>query len=590
MLLTLASLLVLSPVPQGPSTAPVVINEFSYDDASTDTHEFVEIYNRSGAVVDISGWTLTGEEGSSGSPANGSFTFPGAPGSATTVIAPGQYIVVGQASVPLVNFVITGTSGLLLENTDSDGVTLRDHLGNVIDAVVWNYARWTNPAPAWLEGTGLWGGFIWQETAATDGQLTPQRWMDGYDSNNNGADFILMRPTPGAMNGTSNTLPLSFVANFDGTVGTVEPGISYSFVGPTIFDPSAVTIATSTVRSYPPSPQGGNLGRVQDPTGGGNALFPNVIVGQDFMAEVYVYVTAGNPIFASPGQGEAWAFGVRGTTGSYGTPMDIPGTYYAQASLCTGATNLASGHTGLAWMAFTSTGQTDIYLVDMNDGGPGWTVLGGPIVATPGVNDGWQRLRLRVSGSTFVANYGGTFGRDDGTRYTGTVTPNWGTVYFAYRECVSVNANLNGLYLDRLEIWGAVNSNVTFLGTGSPTFVGTPVIGTSGAPQVGSASFQINASTVIPFGVSLLALDAGPALPGIPVPGTQPGLLLYANPTVINTVLNDGLGNASFTLPIAPSNALAGALLAAQYFDLDVTLPYALPFGSSGGAQILVGN
>jgi hypothetical protein len=63
MLLTLALLAFL---PQGPSTAPVVINEFSYDDDGVDDYEYIELWNRTGAPVDISGWTLQGEEGDVG--------------------------------------------------------------------------------------------------------------------------------------------------------------------------------------------------------------------------------------------------------------------------------------------------------------------------------------------------------------------------------------------------------------------------------------------------------------------------------------------------------------------------------------------
>jgi hypothetical protein len=44
--------------PQG----PVVVNEFSYDDSGTDNRGFVELYNRSGGPVDISGWLLDSED------------------------------------------------------------------------------------------------------------------------------------------------------------------------------------------------------------------------------------------------------------------------------------------------------------------------------------------------------------------------------------------------------------------------------------------------------------------------------------------------------------------------------------------------
>ena len=41
--------------------APVVINEFNYDDSGGDNYEFVELY--ANVTTDISGWTLNGEDG-----------------------------------------------------------------------------------------------------------------------------------------------------------------------------------------------------------------------------------------------------------------------------------------------------------------------------------------------------------------------------------------------------------------------------------------------------------------------------------------------------------------------------------------------
>lgn len=41
-----------------PEASGVVINEVDYDDAGTDDHEFVELYNPTAAPVDITGWTL----------------------------------------------------------------------------------------------------------------------------------------------------------------------------------------------------------------------------------------------------------------------------------------------------------------------------------------------------------------------------------------------------------------------------------------------------------------------------------------------------------------------------------------------------
>ena len=82
----LALLLASAFAPQGPgpSTAPVVINEFCYDDSSTDDKEFLELYNRTNAPIDISGWSIVGSDPSG---ANG----PGVVIPASTILAPGGY-------------------------------------------------------------------------------------------------------------------------------------------------------------------------------------------------------------------------------------------------------------------------------------------------------------------------------------------------------------------------------------------------------------------------------------------------------------------------------------------------------------------
>ena len=104
MLLTLTALAAFAP--QGPgggsSTAPVVINELCYDDTGTDDKEFVELYNRSGSPVDISGWTLVGSDPVG---PNTTYAIP-----AGTILAPGGYWVVGISTVPNVNQVVPVTS------------------------------------------------------------------------------------------------------------------------------------------------------------------------------------------------------------------------------------------------------------------------------------------------------------------------------------------------------------------------------------------------------------------------------------------------------------------------------------------------
>jgi hypothetical protein len=80
----------------------IVINEFAYDDTGTDDVEFVELYNADTVPVDISGWVLeSGDQSSADN--NPDYTIPGAPGSGTVVLQPGQFYVIGSGLVPNVN-------------------------------------------------------------------------------------------------------------------------------------------------------------------------------------------------------------------------------------------------------------------------------------------------------------------------------------------------------------------------------------------------------------------------------------------------------------------------------------------------------
>ncbi|MGH7149933.1 MAG: lamin tail domain-containing protein, partial [Planctomycetota bacterium] len=181
---------------QGPSTAPVVVNEFAYDDQGTDTVEFVELYNRSGAPVDISGWTVdcgdtTVCAGVCATPGclaannNPDTVIP-----AATILPAGGYWLIGPATLPGVNQV-----GSFLEN-DREWIVLRDAASAIVDAVAYetNIADACFP-PTNQEGPGIHGNNVMIEgSAAPYGaqNLSVSRVLNGYDSDNNGTDFALL--------------------------------------------------------------------------------------------------------------------------------------------------------------------------------------------------------------------------------------------------------------------------------------------------------------------------------------------------------------------------------------------------------------
>jgi hypothetical protein len=582
MLLTLATLSVLCPQGPGTSTAPVVINEFLYDDTGTDDKEFVELWNRTNAPVDISGWVIFADDPTTTNPA---YTIPGAPLSGTTILNPGAYYVVGATGVPNLNFSVGTTN--LWEN-DNESLELRDGGGNVVDSVAYEIARGTwglHPR----EGAGLSGEIVSVDVAPN----TWQRNQNGYDTDDNGCDFCIMAWTPGAANGSANTLALAYANNFDGAPGTsLLSEFNYAFVPALVADPVAGFVNSGTnVITLPPSPQGGNIATFHDTTGGGNAHYMKVQASTQFLLETYVYVRGGNAAFAAPGatgEGEAWSIGVTGTTNGAAHPPNVNG--YHAAIQCTG---MFPGATGVGWFAYVQQAQTSIYLVDMNNGGAGFVVLAGPIVATPGSNDGWQRLRLRIDGGNLVANYGGTYGCDDGQRFTASGVGNCGgTIYFQYRECIVSNLLMTPLAIDRLEVRGTMPFSVTYAGTGTPTSAGIPQIGTAGGdPVVGNAGFQITGSSLVPNFISALLLTLGFLDPGQAIPGAQPGANVYVVPILsTNLLFSTAIGTAAQSLAIPCDHSIVGLPIAGQILDLDFSLPFPVPVGTSVGQQIVVGN
>jgi hypothetical protein len=159
------------------STA-VMINEVDYDTAGGDNgNEWVELYNASGASVDISGWKLQAGTSSYGT----IFTFP-----AATSIAATSYVVVGGSNVGGATF----NSGTALNmgnaGASADAVRLVTDLDVVIDSVVYgapqaNSDNWLddcgNVATSYAPGVGFSSEVI-------------ARSPNGVDTNL-GSDFVV---------------------------------------------------------------------------------------------------------------------------------------------------------------------------------------------------------------------------------------------------------------------------------------------------------------------------------------------------------------------------------------------------------------
>ncbi len=496
----------------GPVTGQVVLNEIVYDDHDADTHEFVELVNAGASSVDISGWTVEcGDSPTSCQQFCGSgcaeamnnnpdFAIP-----AGTILAPGGYWVIGDPSnVPNVDQPITTES---FEN-DEEWIVLRDATGAVVDAVGYetNKNNVCFPLGTLAEGPGVHGNHL-----LVDGLVLPygaqllslSRVRNGRDTGNNGRDFALLPWTPGA---TNDSLPpgTSVAEDFDAAVpGTTSPLWRGSFVDPIVVDPAAVGpvvppfAGPSNPNVIPASPQGGNVLVFGDPGGGGNAGLLLQEPTDQIEVEAVVYFEADAHAPAGLAQYETWSLGLQGTSDAFGNHPD-PGGVLAGS----GVAGLVDPNTGVAWtfVHYTNVlGVTSaaLYLVDENDGGTDNLVLGS-VAIVPGVNDGWQRLRIRVNGNRVEGWFGGTLGANDGTAFSGALTqPGPGTVYFQSREFVVDNATVRPLTIDAL----AVRRHSVGLDPIDPP---VPCAGSGGcAPRMGWDGGTASVTGAGPFGITV---------------------------------------------------------------------------------------
>jgi lamin tail-like protein len=600
-----------------PAAGQVVLNEIVYDDHDADTHEFVELLNAGPSPVDISGWSV--ECGDSPTACqvsctpgcaettnnNPDFTIP-----AGTILAPGGTWVLGVgATVPGVNQIIPQPVLAGAFENDEEWIRLRDALGSVVDAVAYetNKENACFPLSIVAEGPGIHGNYL-----LVDGLVPPygaqllslSRVRNGRDTGNNGRDFALLPWTPGASNDSlPSALPIS--EDFDAaSPGTASPLWRGSFVDPIVVDPAAVGPVVppfggpSNPNVIPASPQGGNVLVFGDPGGGGNAGILLQEPTDQVEVEAYVYLDADPHASSLLAQYETWSLGLQGTPDSFGNHPDPAGLLAAS-----GVAGLVDPNTGVAWtfVHFTDTlGVTSatLYLVDENDGGTDNLVLGSVAIAV-GVNDGWQRLRLRVNGNRVEGWFGGTLGANDGTSFAGTLSqPGVGTVYFQTREFVVDDASVRPLTVDAL----AVRRHSVGLDPIDPP---APCAGSGGcAPRMGWNGGTASVTGPGPFGITVdrvlggtfalfaVGFSAGPPWP------IDVGTILGGGPcwSLNDVIFSDGVvaagtgpcnGKGTLALPSLAGATVGGTAFVQAFVSPDPASPLtALPLVLSDALAI----
>jgi len=531
-------------------SGPVVINEFVYDDTGVDNREFVELFNRTSLPVDLSGWQLAAADAQG---ANASYTIP-----ASTLLLPGAYYVLGSPMVAGAHQIVGTTD--LWEN-DTESLTLRDHLGRIVDTLVYESKRglWN---PVLAEGEGLWGELITTDGVASSWSRCP----NGRDTDINGFDFWLLPATPGQSNAMYVSLP--YARDFDSQpVGSAVSGWSSSFAAPHVVDP--LVPGPYNPVAVPPSPQGGRVAVFGDDVqpGNANALTASVTPGQVF--EAWVWFDA-SP--AAPGAPRSWSLGFGSTDGIYETP-DPSGTLGLHGN----------GNTGVSWTYQVNGSTATLYLINHNDGGWGATAatpstVAAQIAVVSGVNDGWQRLRLERVGATAWGSFGNaTAIASDPCCEGGFVCCqhwrlDWGQFDFLYAA-----AQASQVFVDDILVEGSTSGR-SYSGVGTPTSVGIPGIAMGSPPTIGNAAFSVLASNLMPSSFSFFDISLSPAT--ITVPGAQAGFSALS-PDALVLMANSGSGTAAYTFSLPNNPAFVGVPICWQIIDVDTALPYPLPIANS---------
>jgi len=427
----------------------VVINEFNYDDSSTDDHALVELYNNSDDAIDISDWVIQVGDYVAGQDPPGVYYQIFIP-AGTTIAAHGYWTVANSAVATLPGAVVDLIDDSLDPANGQNYLALRNASGVLLDAVGWetNKGHTFIPAEIYTQiGLGIWGNHVnWDDSTADmyHGAPTAQaRFLDGLDSDENGRDWGILPMTPGYSNNQPDLMP--YFENCSGLAALDEvPNWVFSYKPVVAIDPGVVDAGGSgglaiNPSAIPASPDGGLAMIAWDETGGGNAVYMTQLAKEDFTLETYIYIP---PTFTPDGYEET-KIGVRGSADGVHN-FD----YY-------------SGATGVCWLLQHGSSWQTLYLLDENngdDGAPGdpicATIIGQIDIGVDANLTGWQRLLLEVRGDTVTGIFGGTYGsRTDGIKLTGTHdSPGPGGVYISYREAVSDNTTARPPTLDAFSL------------------------------------------------------------------------------------------------------------------------------------------
>ncbi|MCO6450151.1 MAG: ExeM/NucH family extracellular endonuclease, partial [Caldilineales bacterium] len=164
----------------------VVLNEIDYDQPSTDTAEFVELFNTGNSVVDLSQYSLQLVNGSGGGAAlYQTINLP-----AVSLSAGDYFVVCGDAATVINCDLDVSPDSNLIQNGSPDAVALL-HQGIQVDAVSYE----GNTGASYTEGSG-----VGLEDPSSGSYQGISRFPNGIDTNQNNSDWSVRCITPGTAN------------------------------------------------------------------------------------------------------------------------------------------------------------------------------------------------------------------------------------------------------------------------------------------------------------------------------------------------------------------------------------------------------
>lgn len=172
----------------------LVINEIDYDQPSTDSSEFIELYNSGSSPIDLRFYRVILVNGNNNTPYD-SITLP------NQMLNAGSYFVICSSlgTVPMCDMSHTTPSTGFIQNGSPDAVAIRNTSTNaIIDAVSYE----GNVAPPYISGNGVPIGQSDTGTFVTTlyRYTGIGRFPDGTDTNDDSTDFSRRCITPGTAN------------------------------------------------------------------------------------------------------------------------------------------------------------------------------------------------------------------------------------------------------------------------------------------------------------------------------------------------------------------------------------------------------